>query len=221
MFFENVETIKIDDFFFEIPNSCKVDMNNCKEKLYGVKIFFEVQWDMKDHTNYMSLKKDLVKELKNVETHYNKHIKNTYKEMSGIHQTAMGPLTKLLESNLSFHQLEQMINKGEDVPNFRYVALETEFSKFLTGILEILKTYGTLQYHFNIPQMLKTMKIENWKKIRPFEYFMSEMADKIKKVREELLEMQRLGHLRCKYVIENNKEMARLMEEMVKCDNKI
>jgi hypothetical protein len=34
MFFENVETIKIDDFFFEIPNSCKVDMVNCKDSLY-------------------------------------------------------------------------------------------------------------------------------------------------------------------------------------------
>jgi len=65
------------------------------------------------------------------------------------------------------------------------------------------------------------MKIENWRKIRPFEYFMSEMHDKIKKVRDKLLEMQRLGHLRCKYVIENNKEMASLMEDMVKCDNKI
>lgn len=221
MFFENVETIKIDDFFFEIPNSCKVDMSKCKEKLYDIRNFFEGQWEMKDYTTYASMKKDLVKELKAFETLYNKHIKTTYKDMSVIHATAMSPLTKLLEANLNFYQLEQMIARGEDVPDFRYNALETEFSKFLTGILEILKTYGTLQYHFNIPQMLKTMKIKNWDKIRPFEYFMSDMKEKIKKVRDELLTMQKLGHLRCKYVIENNKEMARLMEEMVKCDNKI
>jgi hypothetical protein len=65
------------------------------------------------------------------------------------------------------------------------------------------------------------MKIKNWKQIRPFEYFMSEMEDKIKKMRDELLKMHKLGHLRCKYIIEKNEEMARLMEDMVKCDNKI
>jgi len=50
---------------------------------------------------------------------------------------------------------------------------------------------------------------------------MSDMEKKIKNVRTELIKMQKLGHLRCKYYIENNFEMARLMEEMVKCDNKI
>jgi hypothetical protein len=114
-----------------------------------------------------------------------------------------------------------MIARKENPPKFRFAALEAEFSKFLTGILEILKTYGTLQYHFNISQMLKTMKIEDWQNIRPFEFYMSEMAHKIKLVREELLEMQRLGHLRCKYIIEANHTMAKLMEDMVKCDNKI
>jgi hypothetical protein len=71
--------------------------------------------------------------------------------MSIVHATAMGPLNKLLDSNLAFYQLEKMKEREEDVPDFRYNALETEFSKFLTGILEILKTYGTLQYIFNIP----------------------------------------------------------------------
>lgn len=107
------------------------------------------------------------------------------------------------------------------MPEFRYNALETEFSKFLTGILEILKTYGELQHHFNIPQMLKTMKIKNWRTIRPFEFFLQQMFDRIKAVRDELLKMHKLGHLRCKYIIEKNKDMANFMSEMVKMDNKI
>jgi hypothetical protein len=68
--------------------------------------------------------------------------------------------------------------------------------------------------------MIKTMKIKNWKNIRPFLFYMSDMDGRIKKVRMELLEMHKRGHLRSRYIIENNKEIAHLMEEMVKCDNK-
>lgn len=109
MFFENVETIKIDDFFFEIPNSCKVDMVNCKDSLYQISTFFNDIWGMKDSSNYTTYKKDLLKMLKKFETQYNKHMKTTYKDMSAIHATAMGPLTKLLEANKNFHELELMI----------------------------------------------------------------------------------------------------------------
>jgi len=222
MFFEKCEKIKIDDFFFEIPNSCNVDMVNCKNQFADIKVFLtEGQWEMNDYTSYANNKKELVKMLKKFETMYNKHIKTSYKEMSVVHATAMSPLTKLLDANVNFHQLELMKERGDDVPDFRYNALETEFSKFLTGILEILKTFGTLHQSFDIPQMLKTMKIKNWRNIRPFEFYMSEMDDKIKKVRTELLTMHKLGHLRCKYIIEQNLTMAKLMESMVTCDRKI
>ena len=40
----------------------------------------------------------------------------------------MKPLMDLIVSNLNFYNLENMIEKGEDVPDFRYNALETEFS---------------------------------------------------------------------------------------------
>ena len=37
------------------------------------------------------------------------------------------------------------------VDEFRYQALEFEFSKYFTGICEILKEFGDLKNHFNIP----------------------------------------------------------------------
>jgi hypothetical protein len=79
--------------------------------------------------------------------------------MSAIHATAMKPLTQLLDSNLNFHKLELMMQQKIDVDEFRYNALESEFCKFFTGICEIFKEFGDLKNHFNIPQMLKTMKI--------------------------------------------------------------
>lgn len=65
------------------------------------------------------------------------------------------------------------------------------------------------------------MKIKDWKKVRPFEYFMEKMEKIINSVREELLNMHKLGHLRCRYNIEKNFEMAKRMQEMVTFDLKI
>jgi hypothetical protein len=47
MFFENVEKMMIDGTEYEIPNSCKVDMVKCKEKLFDISMFFDNQWENK------------------------------------------------------------------------------------------------------------------------------------------------------------------------------
>jgi hypothetical protein len=82
---------------------------------------------------------------------YVKHIKATYPDMSAIHATCMKPLTQLLDSNLNFHKLEEMQRRKEEVPYFRYLALESGFCKDFTAICELLKEFGTLKNHFNIP----------------------------------------------------------------------
>ena len=105
------------------------------------------------------------------------------------------------------------------VDEFRYNALEAEFSKYFTGICEILKEFGDLKNHFNIPQMLKTMKIPNWQKIRPFEFYLTPLNNAINKARTNMLGMHKLGPLRMSYVIENNKELAEDIGAMVSKDN--
>lgn len=62
----------------------------------------------------------------------------------------MKPLNHLVEANLNFYRLEQMIEAKKEVPKFRYQALEVEFCKFLTGVLDIFKEYGDLKDHYNI-----------------------------------------------------------------------
>jgi hypothetical protein len=139
--------------------------------------------------------------------------------MSAIHATAMKPLTQLLDSNLNFHKLELMMQQKIDVDEFRYNALESEFCKFFTGICEIFKEFGDLKNHFNIPQMLKTMKIPQWKTIRPFEFYLTPLEQAIKKTRTNMLNMHKLGPLRMAYIIEKNTELAADIDVMVKKDN--
>lgn len=166
MFFENAVKMSIDGVVYEISLSSKTDMFNNRMSLYEIKQHFENSYNDRDANNYIQFKKDLVKLLKVFEKGYTKHTKkkgnHDFMDQE-VHQKAMMPLTLLCDKNNNFHQLEVMIEQGIDVPEFRYIALENEFSTHLTNVLEILKTYGDLTYHFNIPQMLKTMKIPKWR----------------------------------------------------------
>jgi len=62
----------------------------------------------------------------------------------------MKPLMELINANLNFHRLENMIKAKMEVPDFRHAALEFEYCKFMTDICDILKTYGTLDLTYDI-----------------------------------------------------------------------
>ena len=94
-----------------------------------------------------------------------------------------------------------------EVPDFRHAALEFEYCKFMTDICDILKTYGTLDLTYDITQMTNTLKIPNWKDIVPFAFYLHPMQKLITDVRTTLLNMEKLGPLRIKYIIEKNVEM--------------
>lgn len=131
----------------------------------------------------------------------------------------MKPLTLLIEANLNFYKLEQMIGGKQVLPEFRYKALEEEFCKFFTGICEILKEFGTLKNHFDIRQMLSMMKIDDWKNIRPFEHYVTPLNDSVNTARDTMRAMGKLGHLRIKYVVEKNEQLAGEIDAMVMKDN--
>jgi hypothetical protein len=66
--------------------------------------------------------------------------------------------------------------------------------------------------------MIKTLKIEDWQKIKPFWYFLTPLLKSINVVRESLATMRKLGHLRIKYIIEQNTELVKECIDMVKKD---
>lgn len=62
------------------------------------------------------------------------------------------------------------------------------------------------------------MKIENWRNIVPFKFYLTSLDNQIKKVRNILLKMHQDGPLLIKYVIEDNKELMAETIEMLKMD---
>lgn len=168
----------------------------------------------------MQWKKDLVKKCKEWEKLYNKHIKMTYPEMSEIHATAMRPLSLLIDANLQLTRLEDMIKRDpENIPEFRIKALEDEFIKHMTNVCDIFKEYGNMKDHpYDIRQMVKTLKIKNWRTTIPFRYYLSPLEEALSKVRKELIRMHKIGHLQIKYIVEDNTELQDLMTQLVKKD---
>lgn len=175
MFFEKCETIKIDGTAYEISNGAQVDMWNCKGAICEVYAFLDAGTvDMNcAFDTYQQWKKDLLKLLKEWDKLYVKHMKAIFPEMDKIHQQAMEPLNKLIDANVNYYRLEQMIKEKREVPIFRKNALELEFCNHFTVICNIFRDFGDLKDHFDIVQMMKTLKIEDWKNITPFAYYLN------------------------------------------------
>jgi hypothetical protein len=66
--------------------------------------------------------------------------------------------------------------------------------------------------------MLWVLKIENWREIKPFHFYLQPLLNALNGVIEELLRMRKAGILRSKYFIENNEELQARIIKMVDCD---
>jgi len=150
---------------------------------------------------------------------YVKHEKTTNKELGAIIAEAFTPLTELWEANNNFYNINKMVHEGIQVPDFRLKALEDQFILKMTRVCDILATYGQLKEKpYDIRQMLHVLKIDNWKNIKPFHYYLQPLEDALNAVIEELLRMRKAGVLRSKYYIENNFELQSRIITMVETD---
>jgi hypothetical protein len=159
-----------------------------------------------------------VANLKKWDVTYMRHAKSFNPEMNAIHTTAMKPLVDLWAANLNLFNINNMINAGVQVPNFRFNALEEQFVLKLTKVCEIFNNHGKLNPTFNIRQMLEILKTKDWRNIPPFEYYLTPLQAALDKVIAELLRMQKEGPLRSRYYIELNEDLQNFVIEMVRID---
>ncbi len=220
MFFLKKEEIKICGTTYPISNACMVDSFNCKMHLI-TGVCFQLSGDTVnnlDQDTYLAWKKEAVKALKEWDKMYLKHQKTINPEVLAIHMQAFKPLTEMWEANLNFHHINEMIRKGTKVPEFRFAALEEQFVLKMTRICEIFRDYGRLEFPFNIRQMLTVLKIPDWKEIHPFAFYLQPLEDALADVVKDLLDMQKAGHLRSKYIIPENVELQDKVIAMVRLD---
>lgn len=146
-------------------------------------------------------------------------------EVLEIQTQAFIPLTDVFLANKNFYNIKQLIAKGHAIPQFRFDALEEEFVKKNTRMCEIFRDYGplgaapgSLTHPFNIRQMLTVLKISEWKECHPFSFYLTPLEEAISAVVQELLDMQKAGLLRSKYIVPANTELLEKYITMTKCD---
>lgn len=221
MFFKNAEEIRIDGHTYPITMAAKNDHMNCKLKICQ-EFPMTLGHDLIDNLevdNYVGWRKDCVKLLKEWDKIYLKHQKTANPDIVNIHNAAFKPLFELWEANLNFHNINQMIDQGKEVPVFRFEALEEQFVQKMTKICEIFTLFGNLEDHYNIRQMLEVLKTKDWKEIHPFAFYLQPLRDALDDVIKELLRMQKAGPLRNHYILEKNTDLMDKIVTMVKLDN--
>lgn len=213
-------TFKIDGVTYEIGNQTKVDFWNHKENLYFLIEDLKVYHDsgMMNHETFANMKKEVMKKMKQFDKNYTKHKSKTYKELNEIIQRAFQPLVNVLNANLEFHKLEQLMLKDSEIPMFRHKALEHEFCQHMEKMLTILTDHGKLRDEFNIQRMLDLLKVDEWEMSIPMDFYLTPLKESIISLREELLDMQARGLILCKYRIEENVEMHERVNKMVAND---
>lgn len=184
MFFLKPETkdFKIDGVTYELSMDAKTVCWRTKSHI--VETFEKFMLinqgpPMFDETSYIQIKKELVTFVKKFDSMYKTHIKKTFPEINKIIQQSFDPLKNALHSNLEFHKLEMLIEEGEEIPEFRYLALEEQFCIHMTKLLTILTDYGELRKEFNIKRMLDLLKVDNWIDSIPMYFYLQPLKEAI------------------------------------------
>jgi hypothetical protein len=181
MFFlkwERNPEVEIDGNIYNVSAQANVANYDCRNALFDISNLFQAVTleDSCTPEGYLGWKKELQKFLKDWEKNYVKHQKSKiYDEMKAIHTAGMKPLMELIHANLDFSRIQKMSEKDkEGVPNFRFIALEEEFVRAFTFVCDIFKLYGDdkIEEHYDIRQMLETLKIKNWRNCIPFRCYL-------------------------------------------------
>ena len=224
MFWERGEAIRIDDQVHEISNFANVDHFNCKQALcmiWQVQISPEAFADLNSDT-WVAWKKETVKSLKEFEKMYVKHEKVTNKELGGYIALSFIPLTDMWEANWNYFNILKLINDGQNIPEFRFKAVEDKFIEKMTRLCTLLTNYGEeekrVRQPWDIRQMLWVLKTDDWQNIKPFHFYLQALNDNLNKVVEELIQMRKAGVLRARYSMPLNETMRDLIFAMVESD---
>lgn len=127
MFLPKDEKITVDGITYEISKAASRDSWNSKEKVLELMVTLKGLEDLTEET-FIEEKKKLISQLKEFDKDYMRHMKKTHPEISEtIIEPAITPILNLLESNYNFHKLEELIKHKEEIPDFRFAALEEKF----------------------------------------------------------------------------------------------
>lgn len=152
---------------------------------------------------------------------YAKYAKSkSYKGILEVILTEIRPLEQLILSNDSLEFFEEKIKKGEVIPDFRLAAAKELFIKSLDDACKILLKCKETERPFDTAVMLKRFDIPNWKSIRAYEFFLSNLEKHYTIFRDILKMMHKIGRNRWFYELSKNSEFLSSLKELMDVDFK-
>jgi hypothetical protein len=177
----NGQNFWIDDIYYEMTNGSKNGFWN--SKLLQIEVMRQAM-EINDSNSSITpetlaaSKKAFIAELKKLDKDYIKHKKNVHPELNGFIQTALKPLINVMDSNFEMLKIEELMKK-QDIPDFRFNALEEKFCITMEALLKILTSHGPLKEEYKMQRMLNIFKYKDWEASTPMAHYLQPLKQSI------------------------------------------
>jgi hypothetical protein len=104
------------------------------------------------------------------------------------------------------------------MPDFRHRALEEKFAENMTTCCDILKAFGHCKVFYDIQRMLNIMKLDGWRKIEPFRFYIDPLLENYTIMRDELRLLGTRGILFCRFPLWHNFDFEEKTIAMIERD---
>lgn len=142
----------------------------------------------------IEIRKELVQKCTQLSTEYAKYVKSkSFKSINELVNRELKPLEQLIIASNSLDYFDEKKTKGEPVPEFRTTAAHELFIKSLDDVCKILLACNKIPRALNTAITLSRLELPDWPKIRPFEYYLSQLKQKFTMFREVLKNMYKMG----------------------------
>lgn len=103
------------------------------------------------------------------------------------------PLEKLIIASNGLDYFEEVKANKEVVPTFRITAATELFIKSLDEVSKVLLSCAAIDKPLSTEVLLNRLELKNWQEIRPFEYYLSQLKQKLDTFRKTLQNMFKIG----------------------------
>lgn len=197
----NGQNFYIDDIMYEMTNASKNGFWN--SKLLLIEVIRQAKEIIDPNSNitfetYAAAKKAFIAELKKFDKDYIKHKKNVHPELNAFVMSAFRPLVNVMDANFELLKIEELMKK-QDIPDFRFQALEEKYCLTMEALLKILTSHGPLKEEYNMQRMLNIFKYKDWEASTPMYHYLQPLKQSIYDLRTEIEDMRKKTITHCKY----------------------
>jgi hypothetical protein len=154
----------------------------------------EVDYQSKAAAKALEIRKELTQKMTQLSVEYTKYQKSrSFKAITELLNSELRSLENLVTSSYSRDFFSERKTKGEVIPQFRRQAADELFVKSLDEVTQTLFSCQQLERPLDTALMLGRLDIPNWIHIRPFQFYLKQLEQKLDALKAVLQLMHKMG----------------------------